>query len=82
MARTLGGRAGDGDNGDDGDDGDDDDGRTFPAHPGPIPKACREQMSRKGTPHSNFVSFPRSNSLKNKWLAECQSMHSLGCGQP
>ena len=45
MARTLGGRAGDGDGG-----GDDDDGRIFPAHPGPIPKASRDQISRKGSP--------------------------------
>ena len=51
MARTLGGRAGGRtrDSGDDGDN-DDDDGQTFPAHPGPIPKACRDQISRKGNP--------------------------------
>ena len=57
MARTLGGRAGgraggeDGDGeGDDGGGGDDDDRRTFLAHLGPIPKACRYQISRKGDP--------------------------------
>ncbi len=38
-----------GDGDDDGDDGDGG-GRTFPAHPGPIPKACRDQISRRGNP--------------------------------
>ncbi len=55
MVRTLGGRArgragGRATGSSDGDDDDGDDGRTFPAHPGPIPKACSDQISRKGTP--------------------------------
>ncbi len=42
----------------DGDGGDDDDGdgggRTFPAHPGPIPKTCRDQIGVRGFPYRIF----------------------------
>ncbi len=59
MARTLGGRAGGGSDGDggDGDSGDGDGdggGQTFLAHPGPIPKACRDQISHKGNPSLRY----------------------------
>ncbi len=46
LGGRAGGRAGDGD----GDGRGGDDGRTFPAHPGSIPKASRDQISRKGNP--------------------------------
>ena len=39
-----------GDGGGDGDGDGDGGGQTFPAHPSPIPKACRDQISRKGNP--------------------------------
>ena len=36
------------------DDGDGDDGGIiFPGHPGPIPNVPRDQISRKGIPHSD-----------------------------
>ncbi len=40
-----------GDGSDDGDDnGDDDGGRILPGHPGPIPNAPRDNISRKAIP--------------------------------
>ena len=47
---ASGSNAGDGDG--DGDDGGDDGGggRIFPGHPGPIPNAPRDNISRKGIP--------------------------------
>ena len=38
----------------DGDDDDGDDGIIFPSHPGPIPNVPRDQISRKGIPHSDL----------------------------
>ena len=35
------------------DDGDDGDGRIFPGHPSPILNAPRDNISRKGIPHSD-----------------------------
>ena len=45
--------------GDDDDDGDDGgDGRIFPGHPGPIPNAPRDNISRKGIPSLRYVTAP------------------------
>ena len=41
-----------GDGGDDGDDGDG--GRIFPGHPGPIPNAPRDNISRKAIPSLRY----------------------------
>ena len=58
-------QAGDGDGG-----GGDSDGRTFPAHPGPIPKACRDQISRKGNPLTLICLLGDVQRLKNKKFSE------------
>ncbi len=58
MARMPPPQVGDGSGGDDDGDGDSDGGRTFPAHPGPIPKACRDQISRKGNPSLRYTLIP------------------------
>ncbi len=46
-----------------GDDGGDGDGRIFPSHPGPIPNALRDQISRKGplTPTKHIEGALRGN---------------------
>ena len=49
--------------GDDGGDGDGDGGRIFPGHPGPIPNAPRDNISRKGIP-----------SLRSKFGDSCLSL--------
>ena len=47
-------KVGDGDG--DGDDGDD--GRIFSGHPGPIPNAPRNNISRKGIPSLRYAGVP------------------------
>ena len=46
--------------GDGGGDGDDGGGRIFPGHPGPIPNAPRDNISRKGIPSLRFAVYPVS----------------------
>ena len=48
---ASGSKAGDGCDDDDGGDG----GRILPGHPSPIPNAPRDNISRKGIPHSDFT---------------------------
>ena len=49
-------QAGD-DDGDSDDGGDGDGGRIFPGHPGPIPNAPRDNISRKGIPSLRYREY-------------------------
>ena len=50
KANSVKAKVGDGDDDDGGGDGGDDGGIILPVHPGPIPNAPRDNISRKGIP--------------------------------
>ena len=72
MARTPPPQVGDGGGGGGGGDG----GRTLIAHPGPIPKACRDQIRVRGFPYGIFFlrGHPRRDRAEGK--AEKESSDS------
>ena len=61
---TLGVGCGVGDNGGNDDDG----GIIFPSHPGPIPNVPRDNISRKGIPHSDYTHFICNSPLKGAYV--------------
>ena len=58
---ASGSKVGDGGD-DDGDDGGG--GRIFPGHPGPIPNAPRDNISRKGIPSLRCKSFLKGTGVR------------------